>query len=72
MEKGAKHLRSEGNKEENEEKEKIKGKFLKTYESDWNDSISYHALGSLGNRKYNKPILIPLVEDVKLNIRKQH
>uniref|UniRef100_A0A8W8MJ70 Uncharacterized protein n=1 Tax=Magallana gigas TaxID=29159 RepID=A0A8W8MJ70_MAGGI len=48
---------------------KIADTFVSLYENDWTDIISSQALSSLHEKKYNKPMLIPLVEDVKkLNI----
>lgn len=56
-------------KENNDDKIKIADTFVSLYENDWTDIISSQALSSLHEKKYNKPMLIPLVEDVKkLNI----
>lgn len=68
MQKCAKYLRSEGRREDNDEKKETGKGFLELYKSDWNDCISCHALTTLSDRKYNKPLLLPIVEDVvKLN-----
>lgn len=52
-------------KENNDDKIKIADTLVSLYENDWTDIISSQALSSLHEKKYNKPMLIPLVEDVK-------
>ena len=32
--------------------------------SEWSDSISYQSLGTLYKRKFNKPDLLPVTEDL--------
>ena len=34
--------------------------------SEWSDSISYHSLGTLYKRKFNKPDLLPVTEDLEV------
>lgn len=65
LQKCANFLKSEGLKENNDDKIKIADTFVSLYENDWTDIISSQALSSLHDKKYNKPMLIPLVEDVK-------
>lgn len=40
--------------------------FLSLCASEWKHEISSHALRSLHGRKFNKPLVLPLAEDVKL------
>jgi len=39
--------------------------FLSLSDSEWSHEISTHALRSLHQRKFNKPLVLPLAEDVK-------
>ena len=39
--------------------------FLSLSDSEWSHEISSHALRSLHQRKFNKPLVLPLAEDVK-------
>ncbi|XP_056014596.1 uncharacterized protein LOC125676308 isoform X1 [Ostrea edulis] len=61
----ASYLKSEGLKESNEEKIKTADAFLTLYENEWTESVSSHAHSTLNEKKYNKQLFIPLVEDVK-------
>nr|XP_022296603.1 uncharacterized protein LOC111106281 isoform X2 [Crassostrea virginica] len=65
LQKSANFLKSEGLKENDDDKIKTAESFLSLYENDWTDAISSQALSSLHDKKYNKPLLMPLVEDVK-------
>jgi integrase len=68
LQKCAKYLRVEGIKESNGEKIEEADRFLTLYDTEWNSDISGNALNTLGDRKYNKPLLLPVVEDVlKMN-----
>ena len=40
--------------------------FLKLYKTQWRVDVSSHALRSLYTRKFNKPMILPLAEDVKV------
>eukprot|EP00105_Crassostrea_gigas_P014934 XP_011431779.1 PREDICTED: uncharacterized protein LOC105331337 [Crassostrea gigas] len=61
----ANYMKSEGLKESNEEKVKTADAFLTLYENEWTESVSSHAHSTLNEKKYNKHLIIPLVEDVK-------
>lgn len=61
----ANHLKSEGLKESDQTKINTADAFITLYENEWADSVSAHAHSSLSEKKFNKPFLIPLVEDVK-------
>ena len=47
-----------------QKKRKNAENFLQLYHSEWNDRISLHALATLDVNKYNKPRLVPLVQDL--------
>ena len=59
LQKCANVLKSEGLKENDDDKVKTANAFLSLYENDWTDIISSQALASFHEKKYNK--LIPLV-----------
>lgn len=61
----ANYMKSERLKESNEEKVNTADAFLTLYENEWTESVSSHAHSTLNERKYNKHLIIPLVEDVK-------
>lgn len=61
----ANYMKSEGLKESNEEKVNTADAFLTLYENEWTESVSSHAHSTLNEKKYNKHLIIPLVEDVK-------
>ena len=61
----ASYLKSEGLKESNEGKIKTADAFLTLYESEWAENVSSHAHTCLSEKKYNKQLIFPLVEDVK-------
>lgn len=39
--------------------------FLQLMEAEWNSSVSYHSLGELARKKFNKIELLPLTSDLK-------
>lgn len=68
LQKCARYMRSEGIKEGDKVKIEEADKFLTLFETEWNNDISGHAITSLSEKKYNKPLLLPVVKDVvKLN-----
>lgn len=60
----AKMLKAEGIIEGNSEKRKVAEDFALLYQIEWNERISGQALATLDTNSYNKPKLLPLVEDV--------
>lgn len=61
-------MRSEGIKENDRAKIEEADRFLTLYETEWTNDISGLASTSLSEKKYNKPLLLPVVKDVvKLN-----
>ncbi|XP_062599195.1 uncharacterized protein LOC134260661 [Saccostrea cucullata] len=66
LSKCAKILKSNAIIEENEADRKIADNFLILYQSDWEERISSQALATLHNEKFNKPMYVPLAEDVVL------
>lgn len=58
------YLKTEGLKENNKEKIDKGERFTQLYQTEWSDNISSKALSTLETNKYNKPQLLPLVEDV--------
>uniref|UniRef100_K1PR58 Breast cancer type 1 susceptibility-like protein n=1 Tax=Magallana gigas TaxID=29159 RepID=K1PR58_MAGGI len=66
LSKCAKILKTNAIIEENDADRKIADNFLTLYQSDWEERISAHALATLHNDKFNKPLLVPLAEDVVL------
>ena len=40
--------------------------FLSLCDNEWSHEVSSHALRSLNQRKFNKPVVLPLTQDVKL------
>jgi len=48
-----------------EDKQKCE-EFLSLCTNEWSHEVSSHALRSLHHRKFNKPLVLPLAEDVKL------
>ncbi|XP_065936953.1 uncharacterized protein [Magallana gigas] len=68
LQKCARYMRSDGIKENDRAKIEEADRFLTLYETEWTNDISGHALTSLSEKKYNKPLLLPVVKDVvKLN-----
>ncbi|XP_065921181.1 uncharacterized protein [Magallana gigas] len=66
LSKCAKILKTNAIIEENDADRKIADNFLTLYQSDWEERISAHALATLHDEKFNKPLLVPLAEDVVL------
>nr|XP_034311344.1 uncharacterized protein LOC105333816 isoform X4 [Crassostrea gigas] len=64
LSKCAKILKTNAIIEENDADRKIADNFLTLYQSDWEERISAHALATLHDEKFNKPLLVPLAEDV--------
>ena len=60
----AKRLQSTGLIESNDEKIKKDQAFLDLYASEWSDRISTVSLSTLRANQYNRPRLLPLIEDV--------
>ena len=60
----ATYLRVEGIKEGDDQK-KLKGDtFLELYKANWEETITSKAFGTIRQKKYKKPKLLPLVKDV--------
>lgn len=52
-------------KEHNADLKKWSDEFQELCDFDWSHNISSQAISTLGERKYNKPLLVPLAKDIR-------
>ena len=64
LSKCAKLLRATALVESNDERIQMAQRFLELHESDWSERISAKSHSTLRDRQYNKPRLLPLIEDI--------
>ncbi|XP_046567970.1 uncharacterized protein LOC124276367 [Haliotis rubra] len=57
-------LRNSAIRNEDEDLKKKATDFLEIYKDEWTERVSVHAHGTLSTAKYNRPQMLPLVEDV--------